>query len=143
MSEEEIKAKLELVRIDTQKKRLSLRECLSAMSEEKFENLYQFYVSFEKYKRTKQDRVNYLVKKIPSYFIDEYIHMMNVYERELIIKIFNFEKIKYSTALLDFAETGYIYINSNNELILPIELIRFLEQFDLIVWKTKEPDKAE
>lgn len=137
MSEEEIQAKLESVKIDTQKKRLSLRECLSAMSEDRFENLYHFYVSFEKIKRTKQDRVNYLVKKIPSYFINEYIHTMRTRERELIIKIFNFEKVKLNTILLDFAQTGYIYINSNNQLILPIDLICFLEQFDFIVWKNK------
>ncbi len=69
MSEEEVQAKLDLVRIDTEEKTLTLEECLNAMSKVRFENLYKFYDVSEENKKTKQAKMHYLIREIPSQFL--------------------------------------------------------------------------
>lgn len=72
MSEEEVQAKLNLVRIDTEENELTLEECLKAMSKEGFENLYKFYDVFEENKKTKQAKMRYLVREIQSQFLTSF-----------------------------------------------------------------------
>lgn len=128
MNKEEVQAKLDLVRIDTQEKILTLEECLNAMSKEGFEKLYKFYDVFGENKKTKRAKINYLVREIPSQFFDDFSNMMSNESRKLIIKICNNEKVKLDSSVW-FAQMGYIYMNNNDELILPLDLYYFLVDF--------------
>lgn len=130
MTEEEVQAQLDLFRIDTQEKDLTLKECLSVMSKEGFEKLYKFYDVFEENKKTKQAKMNYLKREIPSQFFDDFRHnMISNKEKELIIKICNNEKVKLDISILGLTQMGYIYINKNDEAILPLDIYYFLIDF--------------
>lgn len=55
--------------------------------------------------------------------------MMSVEEKRLIVKICNNEKVKLDISILAFTQMGYIYINNNNEAVLPLDLYYFLADF--------------
>ncbi len=54
---------------------------------------------------------------------------MSANDIKSLVKICNKEKVKLDISVAKFARMGYIYINKNDELILPLDLYYFLVDF--------------
>ena len=103
-----------------------LKECLEALPTDGLNELYEFYDVFKEKKKTKGAKITYLKREIPSQFLDDFRFMMDDEERKKFIAICNRENIEIDSDIVHLLEYGFVYINSENQLIVPDELYYFM-----------------
>lgn len=128
MEKEEIEKRLELLRINKEGYELSLKECVSSLSKEGLEKLYNlYYIDFlGERKNSKQAKVNYLVREIPSQFLDYMRYMINADTKDIIEKLCNKKDVDKNIGLVELAEYGFIYISKSGKVIIPLDLKYFI-----------------
>ncbi len=129
MSEDEIESRLDSVRINLEGEQLTLEECLKPPPLQKMEKLYDFYNVFNEVRKTKLAKLNYLRREIPSQFFDNLMNMSTVEDRKILARLYNGEDIEHSVNLASMALLGYIFVNKEGKVILPLELGYFISNF--------------
>lgn len=104
----------------------SLKECISKLPIEGLNELYKLYDVFELNKKTKQAKINYLVREIPGQFLDDFRFMMDDNRRKKIIDRINKKEITTDYDIIHLLQFGYLFINENDKFIFPNELKWFL-----------------
>ena len=106
----------------------SLKECISCLSDEGLMELYNFYdiTEDQSLKKTKAAKINYLVKEIPSQFLDDFRFMMNEKDREIIINLCQNKQIESFDALIHLMEFGYVFLTPSGTVVFPQELQWFI-----------------
>lgn len=107
----------------------SLKERINSLNDEGLIELYNFYDLTEDNSlyKSKQGKKNYLIREIPSQFLDDFSFMMNRDDRKILEKICQNESPKINAPIVHFMNFGYVYMTPNGKLILPVELKRFVE----------------
>lgn len=130
---EEIDQSLEYVKIDTDLVELDLRECIKLLPDASLNKLYYSY-DVESFlskrdiaKKPKNTKVNYLVREVPGQFIDYLQFMLDAKQKKTLKDLCNGREIKLHEGFISFAHFGFIYMNKNEEIILPLELKEIAE----------------
>lgn len=133
MDFEEIKQKnitlRKVINIDSK----SLNECLRKLSVDGLNHLYKLYDVLNINKKTKQAKINYLVSEIQSQFIDEFRFMMDNDERMKFMSVCKNKNCALDFNIVDWLSFGFLFIDENNELIVPTEIYWIIE--DLFIQK--------
>ena len=107
----------------------SLKKCLNNLTPEGLEELYNLYDVTGANMKTKQSKINYLLKEIPSQFLDDFRFMMDDKERKLIYDIGDGKSFKIDHHIIHLFTFGFLFINKSDELVVPDELYWFVEAF--------------
>lgn len=130
MTVEELKEKY--IRLCTLKEELSrnasLKECISCLTDEGLIELYNFYdiTEAKSLKKTKAAKINYLVKEIPSQFLDDFRFMMDDNDRNMIIKLYQNKQIKVPEFYIHLMRFGYVFLTPSGTVVFPQELQWFI-----------------
>lgn len=133
MNLEELKEKYFKLRRITGLNTCSLKECISKLPPEGLNDLYELYDVSELNIKTKQARINYLVREIPGQFLDDFRFMMDDNERKRLIDFLNGGAFTIEYDTIHLFRFGFLFINENDNFIFPDELEWFL--IDLFSFK--------
>ena len=102
----------------------SLKECISCLTDEGLIELYNFYDITENksLKKTKSAKINYLVKEIPSQFLDDFKFMMDDNDRNMIVNLCQNKQIKVPEFFIHLMHFGYVFLSPSGTVIFPQEL---------------------
>lgn len=105
-----------------------LRDCIKNLTNEGLMELYNFYDLTEEnnLNKTNSGRINYLVREIPSQFLDDFAHMMDEKDRKIIIKLCQNKEVKINEIIVHFMTFGYVYITPSGKFIFPLGLKWFI-----------------
>ena len=98
-----------------------LKEYLQLLSDEAFNKLYDFYNILHETHKSKKDKTDYLLREIPSQFMDDYYNMMDNDDHQVIMEIYHGLDVEIDDFILHCLYFGYVFVNKDNKIIMPKE----------------------